>query len=80
MRELAAFVGVSALVIVTPGQNVLALGLLFCSLTLVWLTAYAFAVARTHTILRRPAVRRLIEAVTGIVLIALGLRLATERR
>jgi threonine/homoserine/homoserine lactone efflux protein len=60
--------------------GLLALGLLFCSLTLAWLTAYAFAVARARTILRRPAVRRLIEAVTGIVLVALGLRLATERR
>jgi threonine/homoserine/homoserine lactone efflux protein len=61
-----------------PG--LLALGLLFCLLTLVWLTGYAFAVARAGDLLRRPVIRRLTEAVTGAVLVALGLRLATERR
>jgi threonine/homoserine/homoserine lactone efflux protein len=58
----------------------LGLGLLFCSLTLVWLTAYAVAVAKAGDYLRRPNIRRLTEAVTGAVLVALGLRLATERR
>lgn len=58
----------------------LALGLTFCVLTLVWLTAYAAVVARAGDVLRRPAIRRAVEAVTGAVLVALGLRLATERR
>jgi threonine/homoserine/homoserine lactone efflux protein len=58
----------------------LALGLLFCGLTLAWLTAYAFAVARAGDFLRRSSVRRAMEALTGTVLVALGLRLATERR
>jgi len=58
----------------------LALGLTFCALTLVWLTAYAFAVARAGDFLSRTAVRRAVEAVTGAVLVALGLRLTTERR
>ena len=58
----------------------LALGVLFCSLTLVWLTAYAVAVARAGGVLRRPAVRRTLEGLTGAVLVALGLRLATESR
>jgi threonine/homoserine/homoserine lactone efflux protein len=58
----------------------LALGLTFCALTLVWLTAYAIAVARAGDFLRRPAIRRAVEAVTGAVLVALGLRLATERQ
>lgn len=58
----------------------LLLGLLFSSMTLVWLTAYAFAVAKAGDVLRRPRIRRLLEAATGAVLIALGLRLATERR
>ena len=57
----------------------LALGLVFCSLTLVWLTAYAFAVARAGDFLRRSRVRRALDAVTGAVLVALGLRLAAER-
>jgi threonine/homoserine/homoserine lactone efflux protein len=58
----------------------LALGFLFCAMTLVWLTAYAVAVARAGDFLGRTSVRRAIEAVTGAVLVALGLRLATDRR
>jgi threonine/homoserine/homoserine lactone efflux protein len=58
----------------------LALGLVFCAMTLLWLSAYALAVAKAGDVLRRPAVRRVIDAVTGAVLVALGIRLATERR
>ena len=58
----------------------LALGLLFCSLTLAWLSAYAFAVARAGDVLRRPRVRRTIDAITGVALVALGLRLADAKR
>jgi threonine/homoserine/homoserine lactone efflux protein len=57
----------------------LALGALFCTLTLAWLSAYAFAVARAGDVLRRPRVRRAIDAVTGTALVALGVRLATVR-
>jgi threonine/homoserine/homoserine lactone efflux protein len=58
----------------------LALGLLFCSMTFVWLTAYAFAVAKAGDVLRRPAIRRAFDAVLGAVLVALGIRLATDQR
>jgi threonine/homoserine/homoserine lactone efflux protein len=58
----------------------LVLGILFSLMTLVWLTAYAFMIARAGEILGRPQLRRPIEALTGCVLIALGLRLATEHR
>ena len=58
----------------------LALGLLFCTMTFVWLTAYAFAVAKAGDVLRRSAIRRAFDAVLGAVLVALGLRLATDRR
>jgi threonine/homoserine/homoserine lactone efflux protein len=58
----------------------LGLGLLFCSMTFVWLTAYAFAVAKAGDMLRRPAIRRAFDAVLGAVLVGLGVRLATERR
>jgi threonine/homoserine/homoserine lactone efflux protein len=57
-----------------------ALGLLFSVMTLTWLTGYAFAVARASTFLQRPRIRRLLDGITGAALIALGLRLATERR
>jgi threonine/homoserine/homoserine lactone efflux protein len=58
----------------------LALGLLFCSMTFLWLTAYAFAVAKAGDVLRRPAIRRWFDAILGVVLVALGVRLATDRR
>jgi len=57
----------------------LALGLVFATLTLVWLTAYAVAVAKASRLLERSAVRRALDAVTGFALVALGLRVATER-
>jgi threonine/homoserine/homoserine lactone efflux protein len=56
------------------------LGLLFSAMTLLWLSAYAFAVAKAGDFIRRGRVRRLLEVATGCVLITLGLRLATERR
>jgi threonine/homoserine/homoserine lactone efflux protein len=56
----------------------LALGLVFCALTWLWLALYASAVARMQAVLRRSRIRRAMEAVTGTVLVALGLRLATE--
>jgi threonine/homoserine/homoserine lactone efflux protein len=56
----------------------LALGLLFCAMTLVWLSFYAAAVARAGRLLRGP-VRRALDAVTGVVLVAFGVRLAIER-
>ena len=53
---------------------------MFCILTLAWLSAYAFTVARAGDFLRRSGIRRAIDALTGAVLVALGLRLATESR
>jgi threonine/homoserine/homoserine lactone efflux protein len=58
--------------------ELLTLGLVFCSMTLVWLSLYALVVTRAGALLRRERVRRTIEAVTGTVLVALGLRLAAE--
>jgi threonine/homoserine/homoserine lactone efflux protein len=69
---------------ISPGHasfaTLLMLGLLFNAMTLSWLTAYAVAVARVGDVLRRDRVRRSVEGVTGLVLLGLGLRLATERR
>ena len=60
--------------------GLLLLGLIFCAITLLWLTLYAVVVARIGDFLRRDRVRRAIEASTGIVLVGLGLRLATNPR
>jgi threonine/homoserine/homoserine lactone efflux protein len=57
----------------------LALGLMFCAMGLAWLTVYAVAVARLGRLLAGRA-RRALDAVTGVVLVAMGLRLATEDR
>ncbi|WP_329246347.1 LysE family translocator [Actinoallomurus sp. NBC_01490] len=56
------------------------LGLVFCSMTFLWLAGYAVAIAKMGDLLRRSAVRRALDAVTGTVLLALGVRLATEQR
>jgi len=53
----------------------LALGLLFCLLTLAWLAAYATVVARATSVFDRPRARRALDAITGTVLVALGLKL-----
>jgi threonine/homoserine/homoserine lactone efflux protein len=61
-------------------SRLLALGLVFCCLTLAWLSGYAVAVARAGDFLRRSRIRRGLDALTGTALVALGLRLATETR
>ena len=47
---------------------------------LIWLTVYAHLIHRAHRTLTRADVRRWLEGATGVVLIALGLRVALERR
>jgi threonine/homoserine/homoserine lactone efflux protein len=69
---------------VSPGATsfvaLLALGLIFCLMTLSWLTLYAFVVARAGDVLRRTRVRRIVEGITGAVLVAFGIRVATTAR
>ena len=60
--------------------TLLALGLIFCAMTFAWLCVYATAVDRLSAFLGRTGVRRAIDAVMGTVLVALGGRLALERR
>jgi threonine/homoserine/homoserine lactone efflux protein len=47
---------------------------------LVWMTLYAHLVQRAHRTLTRRDVRRWLERATGVVLVALGLRIALERQ
>jgi threonine/homoserine/homoserine lactone efflux protein len=47
---------------------------------LIWMTLYAHLVARAHRTLTRGDLRRWLEGATGVVLIALGLRVAVEPR
>jgi threonine/homoserine/homoserine lactone efflux protein len=63
----------------TAFATLLALVFLFSLLTGIWLAAYAVAAARARRLLARDRVRRAFEAVTGVVLVALGLRVAAAR-
>ena len=69
---------------VDPGEPVLVpslvLGALFTLIGLAWLLAYALVVSAAGNALRRPRVKRVLDRLTGCVLIGFGVRLATERR
>jgi threonine/homoserine/homoserine lactone efflux protein len=58
----------------------LVLGALFNAIGIVWLTAYALAVAHGRSALQRPRIRAALDYVSGVVLIGLGVRVALERR
>jgi threonine/homoserine/homoserine lactone efflux protein len=56
------------------------LGALFNLIGVVWLLSYAVAAARGRAVLSRPRVKRLLDRLSGIVLVGLGARLALEHR
>jgi threonine/homoserine/homoserine lactone efflux protein len=56
------------------------LGVVFCLMTFGWLSLYAVVLNKVGPFLQRSQVRRTLDAVTGTVLVALGLRLAAESR
>jgi len=60
--------------------GMLAFGLLFCTLGATWLTGYAIVVARARRVMLRPRVQRVLDAITGVTLVAFGVRLAAEQR
>jgi len=69
---------------ISPGEPVLTRSLLLATvhilMGMVWLTAYAWFIDRLGAVLTRPVVKAWLERVTGGLLIALGARLAWERR
>ena len=69
---------------VTPGQDATSeiafLGLLFNAIATSWWIGYVLVLDHVSAWLRRPTVRKVIETATGILLIALGIRVAVERR
>jgi threonine/homoserine/homoserine lactone efflux protein len=60
--------------------TLLAFGLLFCAMTFAWLCVYSAVVARAGRALRGPRVRRALDDVMGAALVAVGVRVAVERR
>jgi len=69
---------------VEPGDPAVArtvlLAAIFICMGLAWLTSYALLVAQAGRLLRRPVVRRVLNAIVGTALTAFGVRLALERR
>src|SRR5215467_4747751 len=76
MAFLPAFVPAGA----SASHFSLVLGAWFIAETGLWLAVVAWLADRGVRWLRRPAVQRWLERITGIVLIGFGLRLATESR
>ncbi len=60
--------------------GLLFLGMIFALMTFAWLAIYAVVIAKAGDYLRTPAIRRTIEAMTGTLLIGLGVRIAAEQR
>lgn len=69
---------------IDPARDVLAQSLLFAVahalMGIAWLSAYAYVLARLSAVFARAGVRRWLDRVTGSILVALGVRLALERR
>ena len=67
-----------------PGEPVLRRSLFLAgvhiTMGVIWLSAYAWFIDRLGAVLTRPRVKAWLERVTGALLIALGARLAWERR
>jgi threonine/homoserine/homoserine lactone efflux protein len=69
---------------IAPGQPVFLMSVVLAAihavLGIVWLLFYATLITKAGDLFRRPHIRRAMERVTGIVLVGLGVRLATEQR
>ena len=67
---------------IAPGQPVfatsVALACIHAAMNLVWLTVYGYGASRLADVMTRGRIRQGIEAATGIVLVAFGLKLAAD--
>jgi threonine/homoserine/homoserine lactone efflux protein len=61
-------------------QDLLLLGVLFNCMGVIWLLTYADLAARGRDVLARPRVKRALDRLSGVALVALGVRLALERK
>jgi threonine/homoserine/homoserine lactone efflux protein len=68
---------------IEPGQPVLAstalLAAIFLIVALLWWRVFSLAVGRLGTLLARPRVRKAMDRITGVVLIAFGARIVLEQ-
>lgn len=69
---------------VQPGQNVpmtlVLLAVVWVLVDILWYALLVWTVAKAKDVLARPAVRRRLEQISGVVLIGLGVRLVLEAR
>jgi threonine/homoserine/homoserine lactone efflux protein len=63
----------------SPALQLATLCLIFVAMAVTWFLFYVLAVSRAAHVFARSRVRRGLDAITGTVLVAFGLRLATER-
>jgi threonine/homoserine/homoserine lactone efflux protein len=63
----------------TAARSLLLAGV-YSAMCAVWLVAFTLAVTRVREALRSPRVTRIVERVTGSVLVIVGLRVAVDRR
>jgi threonine/homoserine/homoserine lactone efflux protein len=61
-------------------RDLLLLGALFNVMGVIWLLTYAVIAARGRDLLNQPRVKRAFDRLSGVALIALGARVALERR
>ena len=64
----------------TGAAGVVVLGLVFCLMTFGWLGLYSVAVDRARMLLARTGIRRVLDGVSGVVLVGFGARLASQQR
>jgi threonine/homoserine/homoserine lactone efflux protein len=60
--------------------GIVGLGLVFCVMTFAWLGLYSVVVDRARDLLSRSWVRRVLDGVSGVVLVGFGARLALQQR
>lgn len=72
---LPQFIGPGQTTFLTP----ILFGAIFALIVMIWLTIYVVIISRAGSFIRRPSVQRIMERITGIVLIALGIRVAIEQ-
>lgn len=67
-----------------PGSNTftqfMMMGLTYTLLTFVWFIIYIYLIHQLHAVMKKPAVQKWMEGITGAVLIGFGIKLALERK
>ncbi|WP_089100362.1 LysE family translocator [Streptomyces hyaluromycini] len=63
----------------SPHLGMTLLVLIHAALTLIWLGSYVMLLAKARSFFEKPAVRRALDRITGVVLIGFGIKVATSQ-